>query len=285
MSREFKIGADPELFVFDNVAEQFISAHNIFPGTKYEPHPIGVVGAIQVDGTAFEFNIAPAVTSGEFIRNINSVLSFARVHLRKHDTNLEFKTEPTAIYPQDYFDALPQHSKELGCEPDFDAWSGRVNPKPSTKKPMRTGSGHVHIGWTFGEDCDDPGHIFDCHSTVKQLDAALFIPSLLWDFDKSRRELYGKMGTYRPKHYGVEYRVLSNKWVGSRDLQEFVFDTSKAAAELLDNDVRLWEDKEVKQMLTTLQMGEDIPNDVLLNTVSRLTDDFGLPEYPVDWQD
>lgn len=274
------IGCDPELFVFNNGSQEFISAHDIFPGTKYDPHPVGTIGAVQVDGTAFEFNIRPSSTSAEFIRNINGVLHFARIHLKNVAPDLEFKTEPTALFNQTYFDNLPAFPKLLGCEPDFNAWTGKVNPKPKTKLPMRTGSGHVHLGWTEMANPTDPAHLFDVHSVVKQLDVGLFIPSLLWDADNMRRTLYGKPGAFRPKPYGCEYRVLSNKWVGDRDLMQYVFDATKHSHDLLEKDIKLYEDKEFKEAVATLANGDDISRHAINSLVNRLEDDFDFPTVP-----
>jgi hypothetical protein len=62
------IGADPELFVFTRSGKP-VSAHDLIPGTKYEPHEVGN-GAVQVDGVAAEFNIDPAANEDEFFFNI-----------------------------------------------------------------------------------------------------------------------------------------------------------------------------------------------------------------------
>jgi hypothetical protein len=42
-----------------------------------------------------------------------------------------------------------------------------------------------------------------------------------------RRELYGKAGAFRPKPYGVEYRVLSNRWLNSEALIRWVYNQSQ----------------------------------------------------------
>lgn len=272
------IGCDPELFVQNSKTHEFVSAHNLFPGTKYDPSPVGNVGAIQVDGTAFEFNIAPASSVTEFISHINSVLHLSRVHLEKQNSDLVLCTEPVALFDKYYFDkVIPEEAKLLGCEPDYNAWTGKVNPKPKTNKPMRTGSGHVHIGWSAGEDIEDTSHIYDCREMVKQLDVGLFIPSLLWDSSHERRQLYGAPGAFRPKHYGCEYRVLSNKWVGNRELMEFVFDATKHSSELLDKDVRLYEDKEFNHLVGALSVGDMVSHATIRDAVTRLEEDFDFP--------
>ena len=40
-----------------------------------------------------------------------------------------------------------------------------------------------------------------------------------------RREMYGQAGAYRPKSYGLEYRVLSNFWLQSDDYIKWAYNT------------------------------------------------------------
>jgi hypothetical protein len=46
--------------------------------------------------------------------------------------------------------AAPEEAKELGCEPDLDAYTMKENPKPNANTNMRTASGHIHIGLEEG---------------------------------------------------------------------------------------------------------------------------------------
>lgn len=128
----------------------------------------------------------------------------------------------------------PAAALELGCDPDFNAWVGKANPRPDGDRPFRTASGHVHIGWTNGEDKDDAGHIARCNAVVRQLDFFLGLPSLFYDGDTRRRSMYGKAGACRYKPYGVEYRTLSNAWLNSEELIKWVFrNTQKGVEQLL----------------------------------------------------
>ena len=92
---------------------------------------------------------------------------------------------------------------------------------------MRTAAGHIHIGW--GEDFDpqDDEHFSRCCRLVQQLDAGIGLASVLLDNDTERRQLYGAAGAFRPKPYGVEYRVLSNFWVLNPSYREFVWNRVK----------------------------------------------------------
>lgn len=220
---EILLGADPELFVKDK--GKVISAHGLVKGDKENPFPVKD-GAVQVDGMALEFNINPAKDEGEFVHNINSVMEQLSAMVPK----FEIVAQPTAKFTEEYMLAQPKEALELGCEPDFNAWkNGEINPKPDQDKPMRTGAGHLHIGWTEGADIEDPSHLVDCMEVVKQLDAYLGVASVIFDPDVERRKMYGAAGAFRPKSYGVEYRVLSNYWLSSPELISWVYKTTRLA--------------------------------------------------------
>lgn len=226
--QQITIGCDPELFAFDQETGDPVSVHDILKGNKHKPFKVPR-GAYQVDGVAAEFNIAPAATRPVFLQNIKHVSSIMRNAVAAQNKNLILKAVPSVIFSEEYFGKLPEETKALGCDPDFNAYTEAVNEKPNAASLMRTGSGHIHVGWT-GVDWEfDPDHIQNCLKTVKALDAVLEKQSFAWDKDTSRRALYGKPGDFRPKKYGVEYRTLSNAWLNETWSQMFVFDAALAA--------------------------------------------------------
>jgi hypothetical protein len=231
------IGADPELFVMRE--DKFVSGHDMLPGNKYDPFRVKD-GAVQVDGTALEFNIDPCSTANEFVKRIDGVVTIMKRMVHHVSPSYRVVAAPTALYTDDYWKTVPESAKILGCEPDYDAWTGEVNPKPNDAVSFRTGSGHIHIGWTEDEDPHDVNHFSDCIRVVKQMDCILYPVSFLWDNDRKRRELYGKPGAFRPKPYGAEYRVLSNAWVSDPDVQEWIFNATQHGMALLDERKFLW---------------------------------------------
>lgn len=229
------IGADPEIFVRKNKVN--VSAHELIPGTKAHPFKVKD-GAVQVDGTALEFNIDPAGNSRQFVSNIQSVMAQLSDMVKSKDSSVEFDISPVAIYGKDLFDSIPEEAKELGCEPDFNAYTGTINPRPDSSllkglETMRTASGHVHIGWTSGADKSDPSHFEDCKILTRFLDYTLGNAQKDWDTDAKRSRLYGAPGAFRPKAYGMEYRVLSNKWLEDPARCAFVFEVAKKCAQIL----------------------------------------------------
>lgn len=206
------VGSDPEVFVKKD--GQFICAHNLIPGTKDFPHKVDK-GAVQVDGFALEFNIDPAKDVNEFILNHKTVMRI----LASMVPGYEIHAVPVADFTKEYMDSCPAEAKVLGCDPDFDAYTGMANEKPQADLPMRTASGHVHIGW----DKDLSEHHDMARAVALQMDAFLGVPSVLYDDDVRRRTMYGKAGCYRLKPYGMEYRTLSNKWLRDENLMAWVF--------------------------------------------------------------
>lgn len=226
---DIKIGADPEFFLRDTETGNLVSAYGMIEGTKHDPLKVEC-GAVQVDGMALEFNIDPASSWREFDQNIVAVLRQLR---EKIPSRYAFEFIPVAHFGKEYIDAQPDEAKQLGCDPDYSAWTKGINPKPNGDLGFRTASGHIHIGWTNEQDITHPEHIEACEMMSKQLDITLGLFSLLFDTDTTRRQMYGQFGVYRPKHYGVEYRTLSNVWVNNPSLRRGVYHQAIFAADQL----------------------------------------------------
>ena len=235
--RNFTIGCDPEIFLVESgPIRSGFSAVGVCPGTKAAPWGVNG-GAVQVDGMALEVNVHPSRTRGEFKTNITNVLTDLKtfvpegVMLDMGNPYMEFDPAYLAIQPPEAI--------ELGCEPDYNGWTGDVNPRPNATVNFRTAAGHIHIGWEANEK--DPygnkEHFQLCCDMAKQMDYYVGIYSLLWDPDNRRRALYGGAGAFRAKSYGFEYRTPSTAWLASEELQDFVFDASmKAVIDFFDGD-------------------------------------------------
>lgn len=220
------LGADPELFLYRG--EDFYNAHNSFGtdtfGTKYNPEPTSF-GAIQIDGMAVEYNIRPASTRDEFIAFIQAGLDFIP---NKFHASISQKS--LVEFTPAFLQAQHPLSTELGCEPDYNGWTGDINERPDEELPMRTAGGHVHVGYLAdtGQEGDDVFE-FAC-GMARQLDYFLGLWSMSIDKEgERRRALYGNPGAFRPKLYGMEYRVLSNFWIYKPELTGQVYDRTQAA--------------------------------------------------------
>jgi hypothetical protein len=233
---DITIGADPELFCFDETTKEYVSAHTFLVGTKDEPFPV-TLGAVQVDGTAAEFNIEPAKSQKDFIRNINSVMHQLQQMV---PDGVSLQPVPFVEYDPVYFTDLPYECQMLGCDPDFNAWQrGRENPTPIVEDSVRVAGGHIHIGWTKDATPDDFLHRNICNQVVRQLDYMLGLYSFVWDSDTKRRAVYGKAGACRYKPYGVEYRTLSNAWLKDQRTIELVYQQTMKAISLINEGIFL----------------------------------------------
>lgn len=229
---DVSIGADPEFFV--KRGTEFISGH-IFPcGSKDKPRRTGH-GFVQNDGLALELNIPPAKAEAEFVLNFRGVLNDLAEIIAHWDAKREvyLVAEPVAIFSKDMMDRVPQENKTLGCNPDYNAYTLNANDTPNADGVMyRTGAGHLHIGWT--KDAEGIDHFEKCAKLVRQLDYTVGLKTLLFDPEPRRRALYGKAGAFRPKPYGLEYRVPSNAWCASEDIARTMFRGCFQAVQLLN---------------------------------------------------
>ncbi len=219
----FSLGADPEIFVAegDNVR----SIIGKIGGTKEMPLPlpIGDGFCVQEDNVAMEFNIPASHTKDEFISNIVKATTFLE-NVVKHQYNFNFYKQSAVSFPEE--ELQDPASQVFGCDPDFDAWTGKTNPRPKAKdKNLRSCGGHVHIG----VKTDKPLEI------IKACDLFLGVPSVVMDKGELRKKLYGKRGAFRIKPYGVEYRTLSNWWIFDEKLIGWVWDSTARALDAVSN--------------------------------------------------
>jgi hypothetical protein len=211
----FSIGADPEFFIKKH--HKHLAAIGLIGGSKDMPFPLQKEGfAILEDNVAVEFNIAPCHNHEEFIDAIQYVMKGLQNNLLK---DYEFSQESAVIFDADQL-THPQ-ALEFGCEPDYNAWTKGMNPRPNAPdQALRSAGGHVHVGTK-----ENPIEV------IRAMDLFLGVPSMKLDSGKLRRQLYGKAGAFRPKDYGCEYRTLSNFWIFNDSLIKWVYDqTAKAVA-------------------------------------------------------
>jgi hypothetical protein len=205
------LGSDCEVFL-RTVAGAPFPVCGLLGGTKEAPKPIEELGegfAVQEDNGAAEFNVPPTNRSSQFAHNFNSITAHissklpATLLLDLENSSLEFDKE--------YVEKIEQ-LRVFGCNPDFNAWTMSVNPRPVPQTVgFRSASAHVHIGWCKGEE--EP-LMDDQIEVIRLCDVFVTLPRILKEnaSERLRRSLYGKAGSFRPKPYGVEHRVLGNRW-------------------------------------------------------------------------
>lgn len=218
------LGCDPELFLVDETGK-FISAVGLIEGTKEKPDPIDDLGnALQIDNVSVEFNIKPASNKAEFLGSINKVLDVLEERMR--EKKLFLSIVPATEFHWDQLQTM--QAQTFGCEPDFNAWSGEVNPKPYCDNlQLRSAGGHIHVGYSNPNQANKM-------NLIRAMDVFLGVPSVMFDKDELRRKLYGKPGAFRPKEYGAEYRTLSNFWIKSKEMQEWAYEQTMKAISFLN---------------------------------------------------
>lgn len=226
---ELLVGADPELFLKHRETGLFHSAHGLIPGSKQTPYPVDN-GAVQVDGMALEFNIAPALDEEAFVHNIHSVMGTLRDMI---PDEYETEIQATAIFSEEHMKEQPEEALLLGCGPDYNAYEQELNPPKEADPQIRVAGGHIHLGWTKDQDPMEQSHFMGCCELARQMDYYLGVPSVLLDPDMMRSWSYGAPGSFRPTTYGVEYRTLSNFWIETEELTKWAFRQTKKAFDAL----------------------------------------------------
>lgn len=223
MITEVLRGADPELFLVDLQGNPVTSIGKV-GGSKQFPRSLGNGYALQEDNVAVEFNIPPANNLKQFQASIQYTLGFLREEMKTK--GLELKIVPTLEFTIN--DLMHPQAQELGCEPDYNAWIDEVNPRPQAPETLRSSGGHLHIGYA------KPNKKTSL-KLIKAHDLFCGVASVLYDSDTKRREIYGKAGAHRIKDYGVEYRTLSNFWIASEELMEWVYNQSEKAVQFVND--------------------------------------------------
>lgn len=214
-----RLGSDPEVFLL-NKEGKHLAINGYINAGKLEPLQIPDMPkgfTLQEDNVALEYGIPPAANSKEFVEYIQQVMERSRAWL---PPDVDFSRLSCTVFEDDQL----KHplARIFGCEPDYCAYTGSKNPKPRVPVPgMRSAGGHVHI-----ETKEEP------FAVVKAADLFLGVPSVLMDEGRERKQLYGKAGACRIKPYGVEYRTLSNFWIFSPVLIDWVWRNTERA---LDN--------------------------------------------------
>ena len=214
------IGADIEVFLENNLGE-IISAEGIIKGTKDEPFRFmdnNDYFGTSLDNVMAEFCIPPATNHKEFYDYIQHALGYINTSLPE---NVRTIAIPAAKINEKYLQT--DNAKLFGCDPDYNAWlMGYMNPIPEAKGNLRSCGGHIHIGYGTPNDL-----ISMC--IIRAMDIYVGLPSILQEPDNERKSLYGKAGAFRMKPYGVEYRTISNYYINSEQLTNWVFNNTLEA--------------------------------------------------------
>lgn len=216
------LGSDPEVFL--SAASGPVIATGYVPGTKRRPKKVRF-GAVQQDNVAAEFNIEPAATEEDWVRNHVTVLNQLSRMVGRKGLTLDIRNAVAFDKKQLQADRL---AMVFGCDPSFDAWRhGVVIEPPNPNTSIRTCGGHVHIGDDRLLDIDTAMH------AVRLLSVFVLPKIRSKEPDEQRSASYGKAGAFRMKPYGVEWRGPANTWLRSEASMRWMY---RAVNAVLDSD-------------------------------------------------
>lgn len=226
MIKIIALGTDPEVFIRDTHKEEFVSSEGLIGGSKKEPRVISERGhALQEDNVMVEFNIPPCVDHESFSREIDFTLDHINRELENINPHYQVMVVASARFNKEQLNT--EQALTVGCDPDRNAWWNMDNPIPNLPEDRRFAGGHIHISY---ENPNEETNI----KIVKAMDMFLGLPAVIMDVDDYRKEIYGTPGRYRNKSFGVEYRSLSNFWISSPQMIEWVFNQVNAAINFIN---------------------------------------------------
>lgn len=233
------LGTDFEFWMTDNKTGDMIPAEKIISfddkknSTGSSIHPDGY----QMEGSTYYSTCRQSIN--DWVHNV----LFSN-HLQGYGIDLS----PVKSIDMSVWDQLNPKTIEFGCQPSYNAWTNTVCPVPNFLQANRCIGAHIHIGdisyssrgyledLRIGTGDLKEGYMFNLYKMcltfhnriqqieeknvlIKLLDVMVGIPSVIiaedYEQEALRRTLYGQAGSFRPKDYGVEYRVLSSFFIRS----------------------------------------------------------------------
>lgn len=245
---ELSIGSDPEIFALRAdgrvipaweymLSEKEALAEAMEWTTWYDRTPDSVMFSYGVpaywDGVQAEF--APWAknclqTHCECIRHgLRTVLD----RVRKVDLGAKLTIQNVVEVGDDILKGASDEHIAFRCTPSYNVYNdpGFGVPDARTYK-YRCAGGHIHLG--FPNRFTAPS----IEQIVRGLDGVLGLAgvSLAAGIDNpERRKAYGRAGEFRLPKHGIEYRVLSNFWLGHPAMAMLVFDLARQAIKFAES--------------------------------------------------
>ena len=264
------LGGDPEFF-FANKEGTTIGSEKILPKDGISSSPEGNVtygaennkntGKTVIDGVQAELH--PRASTCREVLASEIALCFRSLKDTLQAKGVKVVVAPLVDVSQNEIDSLTPQSQVFGCEPSRNIYQNAEESsiKVDAKKYLkRSAGGHVHLGNYYANVLNEaarnltPGDreyggrfaiATRTEKVLKQMPETL-IPILdiivgntcvLLDQNEGnieRRANYGRVGEFRVKPYGMEYRTLSNFWLKSYPLMSLVYGLARFAVHLVE---------------------------------------------------
>jgi len=229
------LGCDPEFFFADDRGD-VIGSEKILGDTK----SIGVI----IDGVQAELNPGASSCRESLASGISGCFIRIRDLIANRGDNVTLKMDTLVDISERELNSLSDASRRFGCAPSTNIYNegenktSEIKANPATYL-KRSAGGHIHMGnyySTYLTDKQNPA----MREMAERIEKALkkmpevMVPILdiivgntcvLLDRQPGnieRRENYGRVGEFRIKDYGIEYRTLSNFWLRSYPLMSLV---------------------------------------------------------------
>lgn len=224
---KFTIGADPEFFIVNSTGV-LVKSSTITKAGKSNPEDLGNGYAVHADNVMIELSVPPSKTKEEFISTMEIGINRLKDYIHEKLPGAKLVIKPSKQF--NIGSLTDDKDKEIGCDVDFNAYTGSVNPKPEldtlTALGLRYAGGHVHVGFNNDDELMD---LDNQERFIRALDYLFLDFVRKFDEDNRRKIVYGTPGRFRIKDYGVEYRSLSNVWCQSKDKMGIVYDLVEEA--------------------------------------------------------
>lgn len=260
LNKNYTIGADPEIFLYNIKTKKIVSAIDKIPGQKEAPYTEGLPEGygLQTDNVLAEFNIPPVRSEEDFVKNIEFMKNIIRNKAKDIDSDFDVLCVASSKVP--LTELKHPQAKRFGCDPDYCLYTQTQNYiSRNPRSTLRSGGFHIHIGY--------PEHNIDTSlEMLRYVDAIVGLASILYDTDMERRKLYGKAGCFRLTSYGFEYRTLSSYWLGNESRLRFIYKQIQMALYAYENH---WS-------LPNPQVVEDVINNNLVEKAKSLLEDYNF---------
>ncbi len=233
--KNYTLGSDFELFLYDEEKEGVINAKPYVKGTKEKPYNFDKSNPFwctSLDNISAEMCIPPCTLVDDWNNSIKRCIDYVNGTLPNGIRTIH----DCAVYV-DPKQLRTKQARILGCEASMNAYTLMENPRPSGEKTnLRTCCTHVHMKY---DDMD----IFTSSEWIKAMDLFLGMPSLIIEPENDRRKLYGTLGEMRfSEQKTTEYRVLSSYFSQSDTLRKWVFENTVKAIDWINEGNRVSED-------------------------------------------
>lgn len=209
------IGCDVEFAV---VKDGNLIPAGVLPceGIKGKPQIIST-GGVEIDGVSLELTMEPDSNSERFVKRL-----FQHIEVTQKFFDVKLVPASNMFYTEK--DLEVRFAGVLGCSFDYNVYTGKQQAGKIVKDSptMRTFGGHIHL------ECRERVNV------VKWMDIFVGVFSTVHWNDRERKRMYGKAGSFRPKPYGIEYRVPSSMWTSDQSLALEIINLSRKAVERQD---------------------------------------------------